>query len=285
MEKKTLSVLEDPELIKPHEKLSRRAHLYRKYHVPAVVSFFFGMAFVIVVGILQNIGLLKLPEPRILWTLPFFLSIVLLAVLEKRASIYDLRDEEWLFLRIWSTIESLDAYRKADLETDRNKAVKRLRGAIRDVEEWEVSDLTIVKEVVGKHMIPLKQNLRAKLLPAIEEGDEENLRNCYAFLKSFAKYLVKENPELYDLEKLNNRLTTITTIPSEKPRFKSKFSALFRTHRGLQHIFVFISCGFAGFLVYHIGYCYLNVPIGHSYTAGLAFTGVLIGAYLNYLKK
>ena len=285
MEKKNFSALKDPELIRPYEKLSRRAHRYRKHHVPAVVSILFGFGYVIVVGILEGMEVLKIPEPRILWFLPFFLGIIIYAVLGRMASIYDLRNEDWLFLRIWTILESLDAYRKAGLETDRNKAVKKLAKAIGDIEEWEVSNLTIVKEVVGKHVIPLKQNLRARLIPAIQEGDEENLEKGYDFLKSFAKYLVKENPELYDLEKLNNRLTTITTIPSEKPRLKSRFSALFRTHRGLQHILVFISCGFAGFLAYHIGYCYLNVPIGHSYTAGLAFAGVLIAAYLNYIKK
>ena len=83
-----MSALEDPELIKPYEKLSRRAHLYRKYHIPAVESFLFGMGFIIVAGILENIGQLKLPEPRIIWILPFLLGIVLIAVLEKKASIF-----------------------------------------------------------------------------------------------------------------------------------------------------------------------------------------------------
>ena len=285
VEKKTLSALEDPELIKPYEKLSRRAHLYRKYEIPAISSLLFGFGYAFVAAVLEAMELLKIPEPRVLWFLPFFLGIFIYAVLDRKVSIYNLRNEERLFLRIWTILKSLDAHRKAGLETDRNKAVKRLKRVISDVEKWEVSHLAIVKEIVGKHVIPLKQNLRAKLLSAIEEGDEENLRNGYDFLRSFAKYLVKERPTLYDLEKLNNRLTTITTIPSEKLGFKSKLSASFRTHRRLQHILVFISCGFAGFLAYHMGYCYLNVPIGHSYTAGLAFTGVLIAAYLNYIKK
>ena len=285
MEKKTLSALEDPELIKTYEKLSRRAYVYRKYQIPSVVSVLLGFGYTIVAVILEGMELLKIPEPRMLWFLPFFLGIVIYVVLDRKASIYDLRNEDWLFLRIWMILKSLDAYRKAGLEADRNKAVKRLKRVIRDVEKWEVSHLAIVKETVGKHVIPLKQNLRAKLLPATGEGDEENLGNSYDFLKSFAKYLVKQKPSVYDLEKLNNRLATITTIPSEKLGFKSKLSASFRTHRGLQHILVFIGCGFAGFLAYHIGYCYLNVPIGHSYTAGLAFAGVLIAAYLNYIKK
>ena len=280
-----MSALKDPELIKPYEKLSRPAHLCRKYEISAIVSFSLGFGYVIVVAILENLELWKFPEPRIFVIIPFVLSIAVSALLGEKASTYDLSDENWLFLHIWAILESLDAYRKAGLETDRNKAVKKLEKAISDIEEWEVSNLTIVKEVVGKHVIPLKQNLRTRLFPAIQEGDEENLEKGYNSLKSFAKYLVKENPELYDLEKLNNRLTTITTIPSEKPRLKSKLSALFRTHRRLQHILAFISCGFAGFLAYYIGYCYLNVPIGHSYTAGLAFTGVLVAAYLNYIKK
>lgn len=285
MEEKNLSALEDPELIKFYEKLSRPAHLYKKYHNIANVSATLGLGYIIVLGILNWLELAEFFGTNILMILPFFLGFTIFAVLERRASIYDLRTEDWQFLRIWSILERLNAYRKANLETDRNKAVKELRKVIYNVGQWEVSHLTIVKETVGKHVIPLKQNLRTKLLPAIEEGDEENFTLSYDFLKSFAKYLVKEEPTPYDVEKLNNRLTNITTIPSEKLGFKSKFSASFRTHRTLQHIIVFVSCGFAGVLVFHIGAFYLNVPIGHSYTAGLTFAGVLIGAYLNYLKK
>jgi len=257
--------------------------MYRKYTTPAWMSIGLGTVSTIVISILDNTGLLEISS--ILGSIPLFGGVAIFAVLVSRASPYNLSTEEWLFLRIWETVESLEAYRKAGLEPDRNKTVNELRKAINDVEEWEVGHLTLVKETVGKHVIPLKRNLRDKLLPAIEEGDEENLDIGYNFLGGFAKHLVKEKPTLDDIDSLNDMLKTITTTPSEKVGLKSKLSTSFRTHRRLQHILVFIICGIAGFLSFHIGYSYLNVPMEITYPTGLTVAVGLIAGYLNYLRK
>lgn len=278
-----MSVLKHPQLIKVYEKLSRRASMYRKYSNPAWVSVVLGLVCTGVVSTLADMKLLEI-EP-IFMMFPLLLGIAIFVVLLRMASPYDVRPEDWLFLRIWSILESLDTYRKAGLEPDRNRAVKRLRRVISDVEDWEVSHLALVKETVGKHVIPLKRNLRDRLRPAVEEGDEENLGKSYNFLRGFAEYLVKEKPIVDDIDNLNSLLATITTTPSEKLGFKSKLSTSFRIHRRLQHFFVFIVCGFAGFLAFLIGHWYLSVPIEISYPAGLTVAVGLIAGYLNYMRK
>lgn len=258
-----MSTLEDPELRNAYRKLSKRAKLYTKYHTPGVIL---GIIKAFAPGIMITLLPLLCFEPLLypfepllgfLGTLFFVFGLGFLCAfllyfllgrisedLMNKAKPYRLRREEWLFLYVCEALRSLDSHFDFGLEPDRKQAVMLVHKIVEKVQKWTVGNIFLVKELVGKHINPLKQCIVNKLPPAVNEGDEENLKRSYDFLTSFAKYLIKEKPTLHDIDNLFNILTTITTIPSKKPAFKSRLLTSFRRYRKLQHVLVITSCFF-----------------------------------------
>lgn len=227
--------------------------------------------------------LLQLPG---VYVTPLGLSMVLAgisgyAVSRRKAKLYRIANEYNLFLLVHDAIESLEVFFKTNSQSDRRRAVEKARRVVERVEEWEVTGLQLIKHEVGRHVIPFKAKLREKLLPALGEGDDENLRRGYDFLAIFAKHLIGTNPAIEDIQVLDSLLAAITTISSDNPLGLQERMTIGRMGHGI----AFGICGFAGFFAFRVGYYLLHVPLETAYIAGFGFAGALIAGYLNYVRK
>ena len=287
--------MEDSKIAEAYEKFSRRARLYEKYAKPTrwtipiffvyfVASMFF-MSFIR--AFFQFPHLTGSSEGDVMVAFsPIILVLAINEYLSRKAKPYRMRHEEWLFLDVYPAFNNLDVYFKAKLKPDRNKATKKVREIVKKIDEkWSVGPLTLAKINVGEHVRSFKQNVEQRLLPAIEEGDEENLKRSYDFLRSFAEYLLKTKPTTDDLNELNEALLTMPTTPSEKRGFMDRFAVPIKEHSLLRHILVFMSCGIAGYFAFCLGFYVLHIAIESAYIAGLGFIGTLLIAYITYLRK
>jgi len=287
--------MENSKISEAYEKFSRRARLYDKYDKPA--RWAIPIFFVYLTGFILFMSFIRafFPVPYLTGSSagdlmvafsPIILVLAINEYLSRKAKPYRMRHEEWLFLDVYPALKDLDVYFKAGLEPDRNKAVKKVGRIVKKIDEkWRVGSLTLAKTLIGTHIGKFRQNVKQKLLPAIEEGDEENLKRGYDFLRSFVEYLLKTKPTTDDLNELNDTLLAITTTPSEKRGFMDRFTVPIREYSPLQHISVFVSCIVAGYLAFCIGVYFLHIPVASAYIAGLGFAGTLVIAYITYLRK
>lgn len=209
------------------------------------------------------------------------IGIPIKRVVERRARLYSLSTERKVFLHVYSTLENLESFRGSDSLLDRSRAVEEAKKALDGVKGWKIAGLELVRQTVGKYLVPFKRNFEDKLLPAIEEGDEENLKRSSDFLENFARYLIDKSPTVRDIDELNSTLVTITTIPSEKPiGFRAR---LFGGKTG--HVLALTSCCLAGLVAFCLGRFVLEISLEGAYLAGVTLAGMLVGSYLNYARK
>lgn len=285
----------ESKIIAAYEKLSRRASLFNKYKKPArmVMPIFFVISFSLLFLIIYLRAIFEFPYWTGYWTgdmiimiSPVVLFLALSEFLSRKAKTYAIRYEEWLFLDVYAILIDINNYFKAGLEIDRKKAIKKVEGIVRTIEEkWGVGGLAIAETTIGTQIQALKQNLMTKLLPAMEKGDEINLKKAGKFLNTFAEYLLRTKPTVDDLDNLNQILSGITVVSSENERFSNQVKEIIKKHTLLKHALIIIGCGLAGYIAFCLGLYVLSITVEYAYTAGVALAGTLFVAYITYMKK
>lgn len=276
------------ELDKEYKKLSTRYSLYSKYSKPSSWLLLFSVIYFFSYIPLRDLYLdvlnIKVGDPRIL--LPMFLPAALLLVIaifiSRKAYPYALTTEQYLFLNVYSIITDLDRYYKEKLEYWRVQAGKKIAKVVKSVGSWSSGDLKLVRKTLGSHLESLNRNFKSKLLPAITEGDEENLLKAHSILISFAQYLLEPTIDL--LEHLNKEMSTITTLPTAKLSLVVRFSNLLKIYPVLKHILAGLGCFVGGVFVFLLGVYGFHISVESSYSIGTTFTGTLFIAYITYVS-
>lgn len=288
--------MKDTRLSDAYERLSRKAKLFNKYHRLTKLSLF--LFIVLLFSGIMIASYLRVVVYRVQYLTgdrigdllvsagPSFIFFLMLEVYVRKGKPYFLTHEEWLFLDVYSALTHLNHFIEDGLEIDKKKASELLNKILRKVmERWGTGSLLITKVAFGQQIRALKQNFRERLRPAIQSFDEKNLRMCEEFLRTFAYYLLKTEPTLEDLDELNNLLSNMKSVISEKTKFVDRFNDKLKEHLLLKHALVIIGCVLAGYVVFVIGIHVLLIPIEYAYTAGIALAGTLFAGYVSYLRK
>ena len=191
--------------------------------------------------------------------------------------------EKRLFMRTYRVLSSLTNYLMDSSKIEeRRRAEKRLRLLIQRVERLWSLDSRLEEKVLAP--IPtFKTNLRDRVLYAMEEGSIENLRNAYNFLARFARFLLREQPQISEVEEMNQIVAPLPERPVNKGNLIIRFlDWLGNPARGrvLFPLGLALASGPVFFLASTLGGMPPQVAFGPSTTVSMGFTTGYLTYYL-----
>jgi len=218
-------------------------------------------------GILSIVGLM-IPVP------PFFV------LLRKRAE-YIVESDEWIRYYTNLVLTNLENYlltNSAGFKKNyRKKALKSAKDFLVCVDErFTLGQFKPARLYVGDSISDLKKNLRYRVIPAIEHGDEEMLRIVGQIMYNFV-HLSHDSP-IERLKEINGQM--FQKLPNKEPLHKRRISrtlAYVQTNKLAKHsifILVFVAaCSSLGYLAV----TYLGIAREYVWTGTIAlFVGLLI---------
>ena len=190
-----------------------------------------------------------------------------------------LKPNEIALLNAIEAKEKLEEYKAEGIESDRVKTVKNLK-EISKILSRSLRNLPNSISVMPDYnknfqlLMEFKKNLKERLIPAIENLNEDSIDRVVNVLDSIADYFYF--PETRKLLELNSELSEleIMTLP--------KVNYLVRVANYLNRFRVPIIL-FLGWLVIFYGGPNLGVSKGQAYIAASGFLGAGMAAYLSGL--
>jgi len=58
--------------------------------------------------------------------------------------------------------------------------------------EWTFGNLQLIEDLVGNKINAFKNNIQDRLLPAVQEGDEEELKKSYGIINHIMLFLIDD---------------------------------------------------------------------------------------------
>ena len=132
----------------------------------------------------------------------------------RRATKNELKREQWLFLRAYRVLQNLNDYLngKTSFPHFKKKAQDELRVLVSRIENrWTIGEFELAKNALTSLKL-LKEGLRQRLLRAVEDeeiqekAEKEKLELCQQNMIEFCSYLLKKEPQLADVNRLNSLL-------------------------------------------------------------------------------
>ena len=233
---------------------------------------------------------------HVLWVPIVYFLVVLFSIqiLERKSRIYRLDSDEWLVyysLLICDSLEKSSRNKKAELKREHQKiAIEAGRHFLAVVRRnWLVGNFKIARLTLGDQISEFKSNLKYRVLPALEKANDQDLLKVRSFFYNLAFYLDKANPSVADLETINKNILVLTSREEEirkKRRGRAiRLKDFVLKPRTLRHLGVFSSIFLVGAIVYLCGVHFDLVSKDGAFVASLAFIGILVAGYLDYLRK
>lgn len=283
------------ELVDAYQRLNTKRELYKKatrlgnslFGVGALIFFFSMIPItpVILEKLLFLIFRISL-DFFLLWggtTLFGFILIMIGTKVNRRTPAPPkLSVNEEKFLKVFEILSSLDIYSKQNIEFSRVEAAKKLSKIERDIYEPSTSSGRLWKALTKdrvENLRLLKRNLKEKLYPAINQGGKEEIKKAYSIIEKFAEYLL--NPTASALEELNESTAELPTRVEEKPSLVPFFERHPKLrHAGFELVFIFI-----GYVAYHMGVRFLNIPIEQLYYLAWIIWATLTAGYMSIVMR
>ena len=233
---------------------------------------------IIIVAVLLYLILHFYPQLNQLWIIEILIVGLggVYIIFEAIPTLYQpLKEEFYAFKKIALAIEMLEKSNEPIAYEEAYRCVKRAQGMLGKIDLAELDWYEKINQTINQ----FRENLQSIVLPTIAKSSMKK-----EHLEEIALALYSMNPA--EIEAVNDTLdaeSTYTRIPS--PPTKIKIFVRRLQQSTVRHILIIVGCGFAGFLAFHIGFNYLDVPLGDAYIAGFGLAGVLVAAYLNYIRK
>ena len=278
-----------------YEKLKAREKEYRKYARPSNLfheSYIWALIVCIFAFLTLNvffnveIPIIYLPIVAYSW---WAFARVSTYFLDKKARVYRLNADERALFRTCSVLENLDNYfdsNKSELKKEHKKnalvGAKKLLSTVEN--SWAIGDFKLAREHFGDNISKLKINLRNRLVPTIEKGDENSLRYIEGLMLDFAYFLRK--PSLSGLSRINESMhSKLVLYPSQKIGFLTRCSKFLRVHKALRHSLVTISLGIGCYFVHFLAINYDLASKDVAFATAIGLFGILLVGYWQYIKR
>jgi len=154
----------------------------------------------------------------------------------------NLEDDEWVRFYSGSIVIDLEEFtRKRDSkkkEVCRKSALKNAHDLLSIVESWNIGEFLPVKLYVGDFVKNLKKNLRTRIIPALREGNDEDLARVNQIMYHLFA-VSRVSLKIEDIQTVNTKISD--NFPKErqfKIGFSAKTSDFFRTHKISKHFLV-----------------------------------------------
>lgn len=281
-------------LQKVYDKLKARQEKYSRYARPSSLlgkSLLYGFAVLVLVFLavqffLEIRAAIYMEIAIIVWALIMYLSTKLL---DRKARVYRLNADERVVFHTCSILENLSNYfdaKTSELKEEYKKNVLlHTRKLFLTVENnWTIGKFKLAKKVFGDSISELKGNLRTRLIPAIEKGDENTLRHVNGIIYNLAVF--SRNPSISDLNNLNESISKkLVLYPSSKISVVTKCSTFLRIHKALRHTLITTILGIICYSVYFLGTNYDLASKDVAFGTAVGLFGILFVGYWQYVKK
>jgi hypothetical protein len=192
-----------------------------------------------------------------------FILIIIGTKLNKRTHIPTrLSSEEEAFLKVVESLKDLDTYCKQKIEFSKVEAVKKLSNVERMIYEPSAGSRSLwqaLSEDRNQDLRLLKQNLRERLPPTINQGGMEGIEKAYPVIEKFAEYL--RNPEPLSLKDINE---TMSKLPPYAKK-KAQLIPFFERHPKLRYAGIEFIFGLVSLVAYYIGTHVINISPENVY--------------------
>lgn len=284
------------ELKEAYEKLIKKRELYGKR--PSLGNSLIGLGFLIFVFsllplipiilselLLRIFGVIVDIIPLVFGGAAFGLILVWIGIKvnKKIPAPPSLSPAEEEFLNVYETLENLDTYLNEKVEFSKNEAIKKLSKVERRIYEPSSTSGSLWKELTkdrdeGLHL--LKQNLKERLLPTINQGGIEETEKTYPIIEKFAEYLL--NPTTLTVKKLNE---SISKLPSPHVEV-TPLIPFFRRHPKLRYAGIEFIFGLVSVTAYYTGTNFLNLSLDITYPlAWSIWIGLTVGYWAIEKRK
>jgi hypothetical protein len=146
---------------------------------------------------------------------------------------------------------------------------------------WTIGDFKLGRNAIGDAVSKFRKNLRNRLIPHIEKGDEVSLKTVEQIMYNFAHFL--RSPSIEDLNHLSVSISEkISSYPSAKIGLFRKSLGFLKSHKAFRHALVISSIAILCYFVYFFGNF---ISIEAAYISATTLFGVLLVGYLQYVKK
>jgi len=216
----------------------------------------------------------------------------------RRATENELKREQWLFLRAYRVLQNLNDYLngKTSFPHFKKKAQDELRVLVSRIENrWAIGEFELAKNALTSLKL-LKEGLRQRLLRAVEDeeiqekAEKEKLELCQQNMIEFCSYLLKKEPQLADVNRLNSLLWLLPPRVEKKGRWRL-LSEWFKVNFKIRLMVPFILSLASGPILFALATS-TNVASGSAALqpavgASVGFTGIYatVWAYRNRDKK
>jgi len=286
------------ELVEIHETLRRRYELYEKRTKKIDLLFNIGLLLTMldIVMVIPAIAIvsgifLQLPP-----SLVFFLFVILVGIGPALALITkQYREEKRLpsglspneeeFVELFKALENLDIYfqkREMPFKVEAANCVSRLQKRI-NVKTLSrmVTDSFLYSLLwrIEDEFKLLKENLDRRLLPSIDQDNDEMLRKAYRIIEELAEYFI--DPSEWKLHQLNASFSNLPLVVEEKPLVVP----LLKRHPIIQHFASFILFGGIAWFSFYLGVTFSIVTRDVAWATAWGLWAALSAGYFVILSR
>jgi hypothetical protein len=274
----------DLHLANTQKRLKKRDKQHTEYGILATVFMFAGL-FVGVYLVSTNPNADS--NMRSIYVFGGFLIGYLSAVVFlRRSRSYELTIEETLFLRVYSALEDLETYISDKRELERKKAVRRIDRISMNIERWRFGNLKLVA-VINPHYKPFAESFYRKVVGAIRQLEiKEDFPATFDILQEFARYLIKPDPKLEDLDSMtkmmnDNIKTTITARSKNHMNLLKYLREPNLFHSIIVAAFALVSAS----VITYVGIGYLKISGDTGMIVWVTTLFGIIGAYVGLQRR
>jgi hypothetical protein len=269
---------------KKYQRYARPSNLIGKYAIFLFISIFLITSFSsVLLKLVTPLSQICTYVPPLVW---FVFVVVSVHYLEKKARIYSLNADERVLFHACSILENLENYFDSandELKKEHKKNIilhaQKMLSTIEN--NWTIGKFELGRNTIGDCVSKFKENLRNRLIPHIEKGDEASFKTVGQIMYNFTYFL--RSPSIEDLNHLNKSISEkIDSYPSAKIGFFGKCSNLIKTHKIFRNILAIASMLISCYFVYLLG-SYISAEAG--YVSAVSLFGILLVGYWQYTKK
>jgi hypothetical protein len=230
-------------------------------------------------------------EAAVLLFIGVFLSIVAVKLPEARLKDFPVEDDEWARIYSYQIVTKLELYFKTKSSGLKNKTrLEALRNATSFLycirEKWKVGNFKLVKQS-EEAVSNFKKNLAYRVIPAIRNGDDEQLRRVNHIMYNLWGY--SRVLKIEDIEALNEQMSKKEdTMLSNKEPVKVNYQKMLASLKSIKFLeyvpaatILAVICVILGY----VGVVYFDIDRNYAWGGSIALFGILLGAYFKVKGK
>jgi len=216
------------------------------------------------------------------------ISLTIIYFASRKAYKYALEDNEWAMYYTHHILANLNRYFRAKAigpkEEYRKEALENTKKFLSCIEKrWKVGSFKLVK-FVRDIILDLQSNLKDRVIPALKEGDEQELEKVKSIIEVFNNF--SDNLTLENLRAVNEQISQ--QIPERRPpkvKLRQRISSFLEAHKIVKHTIALGGLALICIVIGCVVVIYGGISIEAAFTTlGFAFV-TFAGVYLSRQRR